>query len=304
MITVLGSINLDLTATAAELPEPGETVPGHGFATAPGGKGANQALAARRAGGNVRMAGAVGSDPFADQALAELKGSGVDLTGVRTADGATGIAMILVDDSGENVIVVVPGANGTVDTDLAEGVVRAMEPNDILLLQQEIPPAAISAAIGAADARGITTMLNIAPFIRAETELAHSAEIIVANETEFVQLIQSEFEEEGIERMAGSWARTHDKTLVITLGGKGAVAATPDGRCVTAPALKIEPVDTVGAGDTFCGYFAAGMQDGLDLEEALRRAAVAASLACLKTGAQPAIPQADEVEAAISKGSI
>ena len=147
MIAVLGSINLDLIATTPRLPEPGETLAGHTFATAPGGKGANQALAAARAGAVVRMFGCVGNDEMAGQALAELDEAGIDLEGVTRENESTGVAIILVDDSGENAITIVAGANGMVDEVIAEECVADLEPGDILMLQQEIPAVAVRAAL-------------------------------------------------------------------------------------------------------------------------------------------------------------
>lgn len=296
MITVFGSTNLDLIGTVTRLPQPGETVPGGTFKTAAGGKGANSALAARRAGANVRMFGAVGSDAFADAALAELKAGGVDLSAVTTVPGPTGIAMILVDEKGENVIAVLPGANGTLKPRDAEDALKELGAGDVLMLQQEIPQGATERALDLAQAQGVTAILNTAPFLDATPQMARKASIVIANETEF-ELLSGGGGGPLEERMAG-WARETGRTVIVTLGGDGARAATPDA-FLSVPALRIEPVDTVGAGDTFCGYLAAGLDAGLGLEAAMRRAAVAASLACLKPGAQPSIPMAAEVETAI-----
>lgn len=294
MITVIGSINLDLTATTARLPEPGETVLGKDFLTAPGGKGANQALAVLRGGAPLRFIGAVGDDTFADQALAELTHDRADLSGVAALPGATGVAAILVDGQGENVIVVVPGANAKVSPQMAEQAVAAMAHTDTLLLQQEVPAETLHAALTAARNQGIRTILNIAPILPETKELAALADIVIANETEFAHLVGGE-----VPSPAGSareWARRTGKTLVLTLGPVGALAATPDG-LDEAPAMQVTPVDTVGAGDTFCGFFSAGLDTGSPLGTALRRAAIAGSLACLKSGAQPAIPHKEDVDA-------
>jgi ribokinase len=161
LITVIGSINLDLIADVERLPAPGETVPGSVFRTAPGGKGANQALAAKRAGGQTRIIGAVGKDAFAGEALSLLVEGRVDVSGVREAHAATGVALIFVDSKGENVIVVVPGANGTV---LPGDVARTgLRKGDIVLLQHEIPLEAVGAALDAAHAAGAVSILNAAP---------------------------------------------------------------------------------------------------------------------------------------------
>jgi ribokinase len=297
VITVIGSINLDLIATVERLPAPGETVPGDGFTTAPGGKGANQALAAARAGARVRMVGAVGSDPFAGQATELLVSGGVDLSGVQVAPYPTGVALILVGGDGENVIAIVPGANQVVGAAAVEA--ASLQPGEHVLLQHEIPLATVEAALDAARYAGAVTILNTAPFRREAAGLLNKASYVVANETEF-DLYARELGLPGVDRAARmrSFARYTDRTIVVTLGSEGVIAATPEAD-LSVPALSITPVDTVGAGDTFCGYLAASLSDGLPLEQALRRAAAAGSLACLKPGAQPAIPYAAEVEAAL-----
>lgn len=297
MITVIGSINLDLVANVGQLPRPGETVPGDGFKTSPGGKGANQALAVKRAGGDVRMVGSVGQDAFADEALACLREGLVDLSGVRESHSTTGTATILVAKSGENMIAVVPGANGS----LVPGDIKNvhLEKGDWLLLQHEIPMRTVKAALEEAKRVGATSILNTAPFRPEAAEFLQLADYVVANETEFdayAQLlgISSDDRRAAMRELAD---RT-GATIVVTLGAAGVVAAVQGGM-LEAQGLKIEPVDTVGAGDTFCGYLAASLAEGTKLEEALRRAAVAGSLACLKPGAQPSIPQAKDVAEAM-----
>lgn len=298
MITVLGSINLDLIADCERLPLPGETISGSRFATAAGGKGANQALAVHRAGGEMRLVGAVGSDGFANQALAELQNDGADLKSVTHLDGATGVAMILVDRQGENAIVVIPGANGLVDVDIALAAIAQMHPGDILLLQQEIPAASLHAALDAAKAAGIKTLLNIAPFSAQSEALAHKADIVIANETEFADLFGAQISVDALQATLRQMAKAKNQTIIVTCGADGVFAATQTGILLKAVALAIQPVDSVGAGDTFCGYLAAGLDAGLALNEALAEAAIAGSLACLKPGAQPAIPYAKQVKAA------
>ena len=299
MITVFGSINMDLIATTARLPKPGETVTGTGFSTAAGGKGANQALAARRAGAAVRMAGAVGSDSFADGALALLKQAGTDLSLTKTVSEPTGTAHILVGGDGENVIVVVASANGTVGAGDAQSAVETMEAGDTLMLQLEIPAASVEKALAAAKSKGITSIINIAPLTADAARLGRMADIVVANETEFELLagregLSAAEREEAMQALS----RETGQTVIVTLGAEGVVAVR-SGAIHRAKGLKIEPVDTVGAGDTFCGYLAASLDAGLDFDAALRRAAVAGSLACLNPGAQPAIPLAAEVDAKI-----
>lgn len=298
MITVVGSINLDLIATVDRLPKPGETVPGDGFSTAPGGKGANQALAAARAGSRVRMIGGVGKDSFADEALDLLRGSGVDLGLVRESHAATGIALILVEEAGENVIAIVPGANGSVAPgDVAAAGIAA---DEHVMLQLEIPLATVDAALDAARAAGATSVLNTAPFRAEAASLLAKADHVIANETEFDLYADAlRLAGDSREQRMLDFVETSGRTIVVTLGGDGVVAALPSSGLVRAKGLTITPIDTVGAGDTFCGYFAAAIADGLALQEALRRAAVAGSLACLKPGAQPSIPLAAEVDAAL-----
>jgi len=297
MITVLGSTNLDLIGTVSRIPRPGETVPGDKFASAAGGKGANQALAARRAGAEVRMFAAAGTDSFADEALALLRADGVDLAGLRIVDGPTGIAMIFVDAHGENVIAILPGANGTMGKADAERALDGLGIGSILLLQQEIPQSATRHALELAREKGVISILNTAPFLDSTRDISDLASILVANETEFQLLTGAGLDT--LEQAMSDWARANNQTVIVTLGADGVRAATPQ-RNFSVPSLKIDPVDTVGAGDTFCGYLAAGLDRGLDLETALRQAAAAGSLACLKPGAQPAIPTRAEVEAALA----
>lgn len=296
MITVFGSINMDLIATTDRLPKPGETVAGHSFATAAGGKGANQALAARRAGAEVKMAGAVGDDAFARDALALLAEGGADLSLARTAAVPTGTAHILVGSDGENVIVVVPGANGDVSQEDAEKAVAATDPGSYLMLQLEVPPASVEKALVLARAKGVTTVINTAPLTADAARLSALADIVISNETEFELLIGKSglSADARIAAMQALAART-GQTLIVTLGADGVVAVR-EGKVHKASSLKITPVDTVGAGDTFCGYLVASLDAGLDFDAALARAARAGSLACLKPGAQPAIPLAADVD--------
>lgn len=297
MITVFGSTNLDQIGTVSRLPQPGETVAGGTFSMAAGGKGANQALAARRAGAQVRHVSGVGRDTFADLALALLKADGVDLSAMKVVDGATGIAMIFVDSHGENVIAILPGANGAMTAEDADAALRGVG-GGVMLVQQEIPQAATERALELGRSQGMTTILNTAPFLDSTAALADKADILIANETEFGLLTGRDIDE--LDAAMAAWAAQHRQTIIVTLGGDGARAVTAEGRAISVPALPVKPVDTVGAGDTFCGYLAAGLDSGLDLEAAMKRAAIAASLACLKPGAQPAIPTAAEVAAVVA----
>lgn len=297
MITVFGSINLDLIARVSRIPAPGETVPGTSFTTAAGGKGANQALAAKRAGSMVKLVGAAGSDTMAEQALALLKADGVDLTAVKRLDVQQGIAMIMVGDDGENIIGIVPGTNGTMTPDDADKAVGHLSKGDVLVVQQEIPQAATMRALGLARLNETLSILNTAPFLDTTAAVAGTASIVVANESEFALLAGGAVGD--LPTAMNLWAQSRRQTIIVTLGADGALAATPS-EIIRVPALPVQPVDTVGAGDTFVGYLAAGLDKGLSLEAAMRRAAAAASLACLKPGAQPAVPTAAEVDKALA----
>lgn len=297
MITIFGSINLDLIGGVERLPAPGETVPGSTFKTAPGGKGANQALAARRAGAEVRMVGAVGSDAFADEALALLAAEGVDLARVRKVAAPTGVALILVDAKGENVIAVIPGANGEVAAADAKAMDVAAE--DVLLLQLEVPVAAMLSAAERARSAGARVVLNFAPFRSDALGLLRHVTHLVVNESECALLAGAlGLLGKAIEEQAQALAERVSATVIVTLGRDG-VIAIESGVVKRAAALQVEPVDTVGAGDTFCGYLAAGLGQKQALDAVLSGAAAAGSLACTKAGAQPSIPRQDEVRAAL-----
>lgn len=295
MIYCVGSINLDCVARVVRLPKPGETVSGTAYAEAPGGKGANQALAARRAGARVAMIGCTGNDNQADTALALLRDARVDLAAVtRIAKVSTGLAMILVDDgTGENQIAVVPGANAHV---LQDGAGPPLTSADSVMAQLEIPAPAVEIALKAAARAGAASYLNIAPFNDAAAGLAPLADVVIANETEFDSLsralgLSGTTREESLERMRAVLSAV----IVLTLGANGAVAATDDG-LLRAKAPTITPVDTVGAGDTFCGYLAAARAETMGWPDALDLACRAGALACLAEGAQPAIPERAAVD--------
>lgn len=290
---VLGSINADLTVDVARLPRPGETVSGDHFAVRAGGKGANQALAAARAGATVVMAGAVGDDVFAAVALANLRPAGIDLGGVRVVDAPTGIAMIQVAGDGENAIVVAPGANAAVTA--ADAAALGLGRGDVLLLQGEIPVDALAAGCAAARRAGARTLLNAAPFDPRLRDLLDLVDVLVVNEGEAAQL--ADVCGPVIEGAPSVAARLGTATLdvVVTRGARGLEAVIAN-QPVALEALAVDVIDSVGAGDTFCGYLAAGLAAAGAIEPAmLRRASVAASLACTRRGAQEAIPDSAEV---------
>ena len=293
MITVFGSINLDMVIRVAEFPRPGETIPTHGFDMSAGGKGANQALAVRRAGGTVRMVGLTGADSHAQLALALLEDAGVDLTRTKACKESTGLAFIQVEDSGENTIAIVKGANGEVTPQTADNSLGDLAKGDLLLLQQEIPFAAIDHALDLAKQAGARSVLNTAPFQAAYLPLADKADVVISNETEFDALMPCS---EPMEQRAKAFVSEKNQLLVVTLGADGALVVEPGKEPVAVPSPKLEKVvDTTGAGDTFCGYFCQMMAEGADPVSATRKAVVAASLACCKEGAQPSIPFAVDV---------
>jgi ribokinase len=299
MIVVFGSINLDLITRVERIPGPGETTLGGDYATSPGGKGANQALAARRAGATVAMVGAVGKDSFAAEALALLKADGVDLSATAEVAAPTGAAFIAVDGNGENAIVVASGANR-----LAKGAQLeklTIGPSDILVLQRETPPAEVEAAALHARARGARAILNLAPASPPSATLLKALDVLVVNEHEALALGQAlKLSTSEPEEIAAHLDRALGLAAIVTLGSAGAVGYSRGSRCA-APAPPVKVVDTTGAGDTFVGAFAAALDRGLPFEAAMKRGLAAGSLACSKPGAQPSMPYAAEIEALVSK---
>jgi ribokinase len=296
MITVFGSINVDLVCRVRKSPMPGETVLGSDYALIPGGKGANQALAAARAGARVRMVGAIGDDDIGKVALNELGPAGVDLGTVLRRSGTTGVAIITVDDHGENTIVVSPGANAAVKADHvpADGI----GPGDTLLLQLEVPQAEAFAAARMARAGGARVVLSVAPFAPFAPEELADIDIVVVNEHEAADFARHfGLPHAAPEETVAALAARLGRTVIATLGPDGAVAAA-GADIFHVPALTVTPVDTTGAGDTFAGVLAACLDEGRSLRDAMALAAIAGSLACTKHGAQPSFPTRAEIEAA------
>jgi ribokinase len=293
MLLVFGSINVDLLFRVKALPRPGETLLCPSYELAAGGKGANQATAAARAGATVRMIGHVGDDGFGHFARKALAAAGVDCTRVVTSGRATGIAVIGVNRAAENQIIVASGANRgaraeqVADADLAPGVT--------LLCQNEVPPAATFALLERAKARGARTILNLAPAGAAPARVLSALDVLVVNEVE-ARLAAGQSEAADIAAFARDLARKHGLTCVVTLGAEGALAIGAEGGQRIA-ALPVEPVDTTGAGDAFVGVLAASLDLSHDLRMALRRASVAAGLACTGLGAQTSQPTAAQIEA-------
>jgi ribokinase len=269
-VGVCGSVNMDVFGYAPRLPGPGETVLGHRLAYAPGGKGANQAVAARRMGADVRLVGACGRDAFGDQIVAALDADGVDLTGLARLDDETGVALIVVDDEGENQIVALPGANAQVAAPAPAPAV------DVWVTQGEIPPAAVAAVLATARATGATALVTPSPAGRLPAELVAGFDIAVVNETEL-----------------GALGAHLPPAVVLTLGARG-VRILPDGP--ELPALPARTVDTTGAGDCLTGAVAAVLAEGRPLEDAVRMGLAAASICVERPGCQPAMPWRDEVE--------
>jgi ribokinase len=288
MILIFGSINVDLIVPVPRLPQPGETVLGGEYALLPGGKGANQALAARRAGSEVALAGAVGADPFADLALELLRRDGVDTRLVEIAERPTGCAAIVVSRAGENTIAVAPGANLCVRSDRVPDAM--LDANTILLAQMEVPPGETRNLIRRVRKHGGRCLLNLAPALPFDLDLLSEIDLVVANEGEVAAIGADPIQ----------LAQRLRQGLVVTHGSAGAIAFLAGGSRLVVPALPINPVDTTGAGDTFVGVLAAAVDLGANLGLALRRASAAAGIACLARGAQPAMPDAAAINAAMT----
>jgi ribokinase len=296
MITVIGSINLDFTAVVRRQPKWGETVHAASFFVSAGGKGANQALAARRAGAAVSMVGAVGNDEVAVQALVGLVASDVDLTQIHRVAPPTGTAQILSEIDGTNLIVVSAGANSLLSAEHAISAISQLRQSDILMLQFETTPETVEAALMLSRKKGVRSILNAAPMEPEFVPLTRLAHTLVVNEAEFDVLTGCSFTEmKDREAAALEHCRSTMQNLIVTLGPQGAIAVI-EGELITVEAPVIRPVDTVAAGDTFCGYYAASLELGLSAHESVKRAVHAAALACLKNGAQVSIPSAVDLE--------
>ena len=297
MIVVFGSINLDFVTRVDRFPRLGETVAGRSFVTHPGGKGANQALAAARAGAAVRLFGAVGDDAFADLALERLGEEDVDLWGVARVKAATGSATIMVDAVGENCIAVVPGANARADPSAVPD--AALTGGNWLVLQQEVPASANASLLQRAGRFGTRVLLNAAPAGEFDPQVLGLLDVLVVNEGEAAILGGVLGWPTEPERFARAAIQSHDGlSVVVTLGAHGALAADRRGLWrATAPAIEV--IDTTGAGDAFVGAFAAATEHGDELGAALRFGVAAGSLACMKAGAQAALPSREAVRAAL-----
>lgn len=286
MVVVFGSINADLVARVPHLPQEGETQTAIGYAVHAGGKGANQALAARRAGGRVALAGAVGKDGFAEVALATLREAGVDLSRVGRAEGPTGIALIHVDAAGRNAITVVPGANARAHAAAVEDGV--LDATATIMLQLEVPPAEVAALARRASSRGARVVLNVAPPAELPDALLHDVDVLVANEHEAAVVARFAGLPPEPEAFCAAAADRWRLAAVVTIGADGLVAADAT-HSYRVPAHRVEAVDTTAAGDAFVGALVAALDRGAGLADALADGAAAGSHACIGHGAQPSI---------------
>lgn len=293
MIVVFGSINVDLIFPVPALPRAGDTVLGRTYMTAPGGKGANQAVAAARDGARVAMYGCIGRDGFGRLARENLARAEVDVAGLRETEVPTGCASICVDGAGQNLIAVASGANLELRaSDVTDSVLTE---STTLVLQMETPVAEVAALAERAKRRGCRVVLNLAPATGLPAEAFGVLDVLVANEGEAAALSAGD-PPELARRVATEF---QNLTVVVTLGERGVIAAGLD-EAWSVGVLPIKPVDTTGAGDCFVGVLAAALDRGAAMPEALHRASVAAGLACLAAGAQPSLPDARAIEAKLA----
>ncbi|GIH25932.1 ribokinase [Acrocarpospora phusangensis] len=290
MITVFGSANMDLVAYVPRAPHLGETVSGTEFRTVPGGKGANQAIAAARAGAEVSFLGAVGSDAFGPALRAALDDAGVNTEGLRTVDGPSGIAHIVVEEGGGNSIIVVPGANGTV-TGPSERDLELIAGSDALLLQLELP---MDAVVAAAVASPAPVILTPAPVAELPDELLAAMTLLVCNEHEAAAITGLGAPDRALEALL-----ERVPELVVTLGSKGALYGSRDGSRLWAPAVPAKAVDTTAAGDTFVGALAVARAEGHGAEYFLRFASTAAALSVQRPGASTSMPYRRDIDRAL-----
>jgi ribokinase len=296
MLTVFGSINLDISVRVARPPAPGETKLGGPQLMSPGGKGANQAHAARLFGAPVTMVGAVGRDMFADLALARLRDAGVDLSMVGVLDDRpTGIAIITVNDDGENAIIVVPGANAAAcDSQVPDALLAA---TDVLLLQLEVPFDVGRRLARRARAHGCKVILNASPLPDPASLDLTAFDVVIVNQIEVAQIAAACTQScatdpiELARALAGRW----QCDVLVTLGSAGAALCRAQGEWITVPAYPVSVVDSTGAGDTFAGVFGAALALGAGEERAMKFAAIAGGLACTLPGAQHAQPTKEAI---------
>ncbi len=300
-ICVLGSINIDLVAQTPSFPEPGQTILGEQFHTFPGGKGANQAVAAGRLGADVTFLGKVGSDAFGDMALSALRDANVDTSFIQKEETSTGVAVITVNRQAENTIVYVPGANGLVDVLYVNRSKRAIDEADILMIQLEVPLETVEWAAAYAAERGKMVILDPAPAAQLPQRLIKCSNIITPNETE-LQIISGRNVRSEAEAMqaAGVLLEQGAGMVVHKCGGRGAYLISPE-EAELVPGFKVTAVDTTAAGDSFNAGLAVSLANGNSIRESIRFANAVGAISVTKMGAQSAMPTLEEVSQLINK---
>ncbi|MFP4028861.1 MAG: ribokinase [Candidatus Brocadiia bacterium] len=296
-ILVVGSANTDMTVISDRLPNVGETISGGQFVTAGGGKGANQAVSAARAGARVSMIGKVGKDLFGDEIIERLQKEGINTDSIRVSEeNATGIALIMVDENGENIISVAPGANWTLSPDEIVANRAVFENTDVMLTQLELPIETVACALKEAQEAGLMTILDPAPIPRGglSMSLLENVDIVTPNLGEARSVCGLDGTA-GAEDAASKLLQFGPGAVLITLGSEGVLARTPE-KEFALEAAEADPVDTVGAGDCFTGVLAVGLAEGKDLLEAAEMAVCAAAIATETEGAEPSLPSRDEIE--------
>ena len=296
-IIVIGSSNTDMTVLADRLPAPGETVLGGDFKMGQGGKGANQAIAAKRLGGDVTFICKVGRDVFAENSIKAYEKDGLDTSSIIRCDTPSGIALITVDSKAENCIVVAGGANGKVTEADIEGIADDIKGAAVLLMQLEIPIPAVIKAAKIARKAGVRVVLNPAPATALPAELLENVDIIIPNETEMSLLTGIQVhDQKSTAEAVGAMRKTGVKDVIVTLGSKGSLVCENGKEPVLVPAFKVKAVDTTAAGDTFCGGLCVALVEGKSLVEAATFASKASSVTVQRMGAQDSIPFRRELE--------